>query len=89
MYIKDPRLARTWGGTGPLPKALRAYRRAHAADPRVGPYRRHTWLPLGLSLAPAFASALSGKMVQFLTSLGIKSTMYVENLLICADDACF
>ena len=39
-------------------------------------------MPLGLRVAPAFACSLSGEMVQFLTSLGIHCSMYVDDTII-------
>ena len=81
VYIRDPRLDTQWRGVGPPSAEWLAHRAARAGKPRIGPYRRHTGLPLGLSLAPAFASALSGEMVQFLSSLGVSATMYVDDLL--------
>ena len=87
VYIRDPRLDTQWRGVGPPSAEWLAHRAARSGRPRIGPYRRHTGLPLGLSLAPAFASALSGEMVQFLSSLGVSATMYVDDLLCCANSA--
>jgi len=54
---------------------------------RVPPFRKCWGVPLGLKLAPAFASALSGEMVKFLTVSGIACTMYVDDCAIVGTSA--
>ena len=93
VTIKDPRCDTRWRGHGPPSAEWRAAQDARRQ--RKAPYRSHPTLPLGFKLAPAFASALSGEMIQFISSLGgcvsfklrftADATMYVDDM-ICADD---
>ena len=85
VMLKDPRVDTTWRGHGPPSAAWLADQQWRRRQGRTGPYKKHTGLPLGLKLAPAFASALSGEMMQFITSLGIDATMYVDDMICAAD----
>ena len=85
VVLKDPRVSTRWRGSGPPSDEWRKFQSERDKSDRRGPYRRHTGLPLGFKLAPAFACALSGEIVQFLAALGIKSCMYVDDLLCAAD----
>ena len=84
-WIKDPRSDTTWRGTGPKSAAWIAFHAKRKAEGiRYPPYRRCSGVALGLKVAPAFACGISGEIVQFLTAIGITSTMYVDDLLIAA-----
>ena len=84
-WVRDPRADDVWRGTGPPSAAwLDWLAKKRASGKRYKQYRRCSGVPLGLRVAPAFACGLSGEMVQFLTSLGIHCSMYVDDLIICA-----
>ena len=83
VVVKDPRVSTRWQGSGAPTAEWLAYQRRHAR--RSGPYRVSTGLPLGLRLAPAFASGLSGEMIQVLTALGLNCSMYVDDMICVAD----
>ena len=84
-WIRDPRADTQWRGTGPPSASWTKWQaRRRASGKRYPPYRRCSGVPLGLRVAPAFACGLSGEMVQFLTSLGISCSMYVDDLIIAA-----
>ena len=85
-WVKDPRASTVWHGNGPPTAAWLAFQKERrATGKRVPPYRQCLGVPLGLKLAPAFACALSGEMVKYLTVVhGIKCTMYVDDWLCSA-----
>ena len=67
-WVKDPRAITVWHGNGPPSAAWLAFQEERrATGQRVPPYRQCLGVPLGLKLAPAFACALSGEMVKYLT----------------------
>ena len=67
-WVKDPRAITVWHGNGPPSAAWLAFQEERrATGQRVPPYRQCLGVPLGLKLAPAFACALSGEMVRYLT----------------------
>ena len=85
-WIRDPRADPTWRGTGPPSAAWLKWQAARRADgKRYPPYRRCSGVPLGLKVAPAFACGLAGEMVQFLTSIGLSASMYVDDLICAAE----
>ena len=85
-WVKDPRASTTWGGSGPPTQTWLDYQaKRRASRVRIAPFRRCSGVPLGLKPAPPFASALSGEMIQFLTSLGLNATMYVDDMMCAAD----
>ena len=86
-WIRDPRASSSWQGTGP-PSAEWLQWRAHLrrTGQRVPPFRRWTGVPLGFKLAPAFACSVSSEMGQMFAALGIRAAIFVDDILIVADD---
>ena len=83
VMLNDPRCASRWGGKGAPTAEWRDFQAARHG--RTPPYRPHSGLPLGFKLAPAFACALSGEIVQFLAAHGVRAVMYVDDCLLIAD----
>ena len=87
-WIRDPRADTVWRGSGPPSAEWLAWQAARrASGKRYPPYRRCVGMPLGVTVAPAFACGISGEMIQFLTAIGLNCSMYVDDAIFAAATA--
>ena len=85
-WVRDPRASTTWRGTGPPSASWRRFQRARRRSKRrIPPFRRWNGLLLGFTLAPAFASAVSGEVALALTAMGIRCSFFVDDYIMMAD----
>ena len=82
MWVRDPRASTTWQGSGPPSAAWLAWQaERRRSGKRYPPYRPCWGVPLGIRTAPAFACGISGEIVCFLTALGLRCSMYVDDAI--------